>query len=205
LLDRHLLPLQRRFCEPPARALVAAGVSADAITLAGFAVGLGAVAAIASGAYGFGLALILANRAFDGLDGAVARRAGATDRGAYLDIALDFAFYALVPAAFAWADPVANALAASVLIASFMATGSAFLAFATVAAKRGLAGDAYPDKGIYYLGGLAEGAETILFFVACCLWPASFATFAWIFATLCALTAVGRWAAGWRSFGPRDQ
>lgn len=200
MLDRHLLPFQRRICEPAARALVAAGISADAITLAGFAVGLCAVAAIASGEYLLGLALILANRALDGLDGAVARLAGPTDRGAYLDIALDFAFYALVPAAFAIADPPANALAASVLVASFMATGSAFLAFATVAAKRGLAADSYPGKGIYYLGGLAEGTETILFFVACCLWPENFTTFAWIFATLCALTAIGRWVAGWRSF-----
>ena len=205
MIDRHLLPLQRRTCEPAARRLVAAGISADAITLAGFAVGLGGVAAIASGSYVPGLVLILANRALDGLDGAVARLVGPTDRGAYLDIALDFAFYALVPAAFAIADPSANALAASVLVATFMATGSAFLAFAAVAARRGLAADAYPGKGIYYLGGLAEGTETILFFVACCVWPASFATFAWIFAALCALTAVGRWTAGWRSFGPRDQ
>ena len=63
----------------------------------------------------------------DGLDGAVARLKGATDRGAFLDIALDFVFYALFPLGFAQEDPEANALAAAVLIASFVDTGPSFL------------------------------------------------------------------------------
>ncbi|WP_435891264.1 CDP-alcohol phosphatidyltransferase family protein, partial [Klebsiella pneumoniae] len=36
----------------------------------------------------------------DGLDGALARRRGLTDAGGFLDIALDFLFYALVPFGF---------------------------------------------------------------------------------------------------------
>ena len=56
-------------------------------------------------------------------------------------------------------------------------------------------------KGISYLGGLTEGAETIALFVAICLWPGAFATLAWGFAGLCALTTLGRWRAGWRDFG----
>ena len=83
------------------------------------------------------MVLIIANRVCDGLDGAVARSAGGTDLGAYLDITLDFLFYSAVPFAFAVADP-ANAMAAAFLIFSFVGTGSSFLAFAIIAQKRGI-------------------------------------------------------------------
>jgi phosphatidylglycerophosphate synthase len=175
-------------------------VTADQVTLAGFALGLAAVASLAAGAFALGLGLFLANRIADGLDGAVARERGATDRGAFLDIALDFVFYALVPLGFALADPARNALAAAVLIASFVGTGSSFLACASVAARRGRTAADYPAKGIYYLGGLTEGAETIALFVVMCLWPAGFALLAYVFAGLCALTTLSRWHQGWTAF-----
>jgi phosphatidylglycerophosphate synthase len=63
----------------------------------------------------------------------VARLTRPTDRGAFLDITLDFLFYASVPLAFALADPAANALPAAVLLAAFIGTGSSFLAFALLA------------------------------------------------------------------------
>src|SRR5205814_610363 len=110
------------------------------------------------------------NRLADGLDGPVARLTGATDRGAFLDIALDFLVYAAVPLAFAWRAP-ANALPAAFLLASFVANGSAFLAFSTIAARRGLTSESQGKKSIYYLAGLAEGFETIVFMVAVCLHP----------------------------------
>ncbi|MCB2125219.1 MAG: CDP-alcohol phosphatidyltransferase family protein [Rhodobacteraceae bacterium] len=203
MIDRHLLPAQRALLDPPGRVLARRGVTADQVTLAGFALGLGAFAALTAGAFGAALVLILANRLADGLDGAIAREVGGTDRGAFLDIALDFAFYALVPLGFALVDPAANALAAAVLIASFIGTGSSFLAFASVAAQRGLRASDYPAKGIYYLGGLTEGAETIGLFVAMCLWPAAFPVLAYLFATLCALTTISRWHQGWVAFSDR--
>ena len=203
MIDRHLLPAQRALLDPPGRVLARRGVTADQVTLAGFALGLGAFAALTAGAFGAALVLILANRLADGLDGAIAREVGGTDRGAFLDIALDFAFYALVPLGFALVDPAANALAAAVLIASFIGTGSSFLAFAAVAPQRGLRASDYPAKGIYYLGGLTEGAETIGLFVAMCLWPAAFPVLAYLFATLCALTTISRWHQGWVAFSDR--
>ncbi len=201
MIDALLLPLQRRVLAPPARWLARRGVSADALTLAGFAAGLLAVPALAAGQWGLALALILGNRLMDGLDGAVARVNGPTDRGAFLDITLDFAFYALVPLGFALADPDRNALPAAILIASFMGTGSSFLAFAILAAKRGQTSAAFPAKGIYYLGGLTEGFETIALFVAMCLFPGAFPALAGIFAAACALTTLLRWHQGWRAFG----
>jgi phosphatidylglycerophosphate synthase len=200
MLDRHILPLQTRLLEPPARLIAARGIAADHVTLAGFGIGLLAVPLIGLGLYGAGLAAILLNRVADGLDGAVARLGTPTDRGAFADIAFDFAFYAAVPLGFALADPGRNALPAAVLIVSFVGTGSSFLAFAVIAAGRGLRAADYPAKGIYYLGGLTEGTETILFFAAACLWPAAFPWLAYGFAALCFFTTVLRWHQGWTVF-----
>jgi phosphatidylglycerophosphate synthase len=200
MIDARLQPLLRAALAPPARALVARGVSADALTVTGFLIGVAALPALATGQFGLALGLIVANRVLDGLDGAVARLAGPTDRGAFLDIALDFVFYALVPLGFALADPAANALPAAVLIAAFVGTGSSFLAFSVIAAKRGIAPSRYPSKGIFYLGGLTEGFETIAVFVAMCLFPAAFPWLAWVFAAACAITMLSRWLQGWRAF-----
>lgn len=205
MIDAALQPIMRRVLTPPARRLAAAGVGADGITIAGFAIGLLVVPALAAGMPGIALCLILLNRLLDGLDGAVARIAGPTDRGAFIDITLDFAFYALVPVGFALADPDANALAAAVLIAAFVGTGSSFLAFAAVAARHGRTATAFPTKGIHYLGGLTEGFETIVVFGAMCLIPAAFAGLAFVFSAACAVTTVLRWRQGWTAFAVPGQ
>ena len=204
MIDSHLQPVMRALLLPPARWLRAAGVGADQITLAGFAVGAAGALAIAAGLPGVGLALVLLNRIMDGLDGAVARLGTPSDRGAFLDIAADFLFYALVPLGFAFADPATNALPAALLIASFMGTGSSFLAFAAIAARQGRHAEAFAHKGIYYLGGLTEGAETIALFIAVCLWPDWFAPLAVGFSLLCLITTATRWLQGWHAFGPDE-
>jgi phosphatidylglycerophosphate synthase len=186
----------RRLIDPPldrlSVPLAAHGLSANAITVAGFAFGLAAAASIAWRAYLLGLALLLLNRLCDGLDGAVARRRGLTDLGGFLDIVLDFLVYSAVPFAFALADPAANALPAAFLIFSFMGTGSSFLTYAIMAAKRGLTTKLRGRKSLYYLGGLTEGTETIVAFVLACLWPAWFPPIAWVFGALCWLTTATR-------------
>jgi phosphatidylglycerophosphate synthase len=199
MLDRAALGLLGPGIGVLARWLVRRGVGADALTLGGFALGLAAAAAIAFGAPLAGLALLLSSRLLDGLDGAVARLTRPTDRGAFLDIALDFLFYASIPLAFAIADPPSNALAAAVLLASFIGTGSSFLAFAVMAERRGLRSDLHPSKGLYYLGGLTEGTETLICFGLMCVWPERFALFAGAFAALCALTTATRIIGAWRT------
>ena len=196
MLDRALIAVLRPALDAGARALVRVGVGADAVTLAGFAIGIAAAAAIGLGDYGWGLGLLLASRLADGLDGAVARHTHTTDRGAFLDITLDFLFYASIPLAFALADPVRNALPAGVLLAAFIGTGSSFLAFAVMAERRGLSSDAYPSKGFYYLGGLTEASETLICFVLMCLWPDHFAWWAYGFAALCGITVATRIVGG---------
>jgi phosphatidylglycerophosphate synthase len=201
MLDRAALALFKPGLERAARVLVRAGIGADSVTLCGFVLGVGAALAIAGGAPLAGLALMLASRLMDGLDGAVARLTRPTDRGAFLDITLDFLFYASIPLAFALHDPPANALPAALLLAAFVGTGSSFLAFAVLAERRGLKSEDYPQKGIYYLGGLTEATETLACFVLMCLWPQHFALWAFGFAALCALTIAMRLLGGWRVLG----
>jgi hypothetical protein len=103
--------------------------------------------------------------------------------------------------AFAIQAPTANALAASVLLASFVGTGVSFLAYAIIAEKRGEKSKVYTSKAFYYLGGLAEGSETIACFLAMCWWPQHFAVLAYAYAALCAVTAATRVSVGWDHFG----
>ena len=186
----------RTWIDPPldrtAALLVRCGVTAEALTWGGCSLGLLAAAMIAAGWPGPALLPFGLGRVADGLDGAVARQTVVTDRGGFLDIVCDFLVYAAVPLAFALADPVGNALPAAILLASFIASGVTFLAFATIAAKRGLTTDAQGRKSIYYLAGLAEGTETIAVFAAMMIWPAWFPWLAQAFATICVLSAGAR-------------
>jgi len=195
MFDSRLRPLVDPISNRLGRWLVRFGISANMVTVSGGVIGLLAFHALCLGFYQLALAMILLNRIFDGLDGAVARQNGITDLGGYLDIVLDFIFYALIPLGFAIGDPN-NALAAAVLIASFVGTGSSFLAFAIMAEKRGISTDIRGKKSLYYLGGLTEGFETILVLVVMCIWPIYFQWFAYIFAGLCWITTSTRiyWA-----------
>ena len=204
MLDRALNDRLQRPLQALARWLAGQGMRADHLTWAGFAVGLLAVPLIASGHPRWALLAMALNRLADGLDGTLARLTAPTDRGAFLDITLDFLFYASIPLAFALANPAANGLAAAVLLFAFMGTASSFLAFAVLAARRGLTSTAYPRKGFYYLGGLTEATETLAVFTLMCLVPAWFAPLALGFAALCALTTVTRVVAGWQAFGPGE-
>lgn len=202
MLDRAAQAALKPLLTAGARVLARAGIGADVVTLAGFAIGIGAAVAIALQAYLVGLGLLLASRAADGLDGELARLTTPTDRGAFLDITLDFLFYASIPLAFALADPTANALPAAVLLAAFLGTGSSFLAFAILAERRGLARavpDGPSDKGFFYLGGLTEASETLACFALMCLWPDRFAWWAYGFAALCGVTIATRLIGGARA------
>jgi phosphatidylglycerophosphate synthase len=194
MFDSHM----RRLIDPPldriGRRLAGAGIAANTVTVAGFAVGLLAIPLLAAQWYGWALAAILLNRLADGLDGAVARHATLTDFGGYLDIVCDFIVYAGVAFGFALARPE-NALPAAFLILSFVGTGTTFLAFAI------LASEARGRKSLYYLGGLTEGTETIAVFTAFCLFPSLFPALAYIFGALCWVTTAARVAAARRSFG----
>lgn len=174
------------------KVLAGQGISANAVTMTGFAIGLCAALAISQNYFWLGASLILVSRLCDGLDGTVARHNGATDFGGYLDIVLDFAFYGVIPLAFAFADPAANALAAAALILSFYVNGASFLAFAILAEKRKLSEEVRGKKSIFFTTGLAEATETLGIFIAACVWPSWFPALAYVFAAICFYTAIVR-------------
>lgn len=192
MIDHLARPLVERVLHAAARRCAAAGIRADLVTLAAFAVGLAAAIAIAANALWLALSLIGLNRVLDGLDGIVARLDRPTDRGGFLDITLDFAFYAAVPLAFAALDPQRNALPAAALLASFLINGTSFLAFAIMAQRHGLTSEAQGRKALYFLAGLAEGTETVVAFALMCLLPHFFPIIALAFASLCLISGAAR-------------
>ena len=191
MFDAKIRPL----IDPPlnaiGKALARAGITANMLTFAGLLLGLGGAAAIAYGQFTLGLALILANRLADGLDGAVARVKGPTALGGYFDIVADFAFYVSVPVGFGVAN-AENTLAALVLTASFVLTGVSFLAFAVIAAERGEETAAHGKKSFFYSTGLAEGTETVVVLSVMALLPHYFVPLAYGYAALCLLTVFQR-------------
>jgi phosphatidylglycerophosphate synthase len=195
----------RQWIDPPlnatGRLLARAHIGADEVTLTGFVCGMMGAVAIVFNQMLAALALILIGRILDGLDGAIARATRMTDRGGFLDIALDFIFYGSVPLAFALLDPYRNALPAAALIASFYANGAVFLAFGIMAAKRGMESKLQGNKSLFYLAGLAEGTETIAVFVAFCLLPGLFPWIAGLFALVCYASALARLVMAWQALG----
>ncbi|EPW3765337.1 CDP-alcohol phosphatidyltransferase family protein [Vibrio fluvialis] len=199
MLDRYVIPVIRWPLSKSADVLDTIGVSANQVTLFGFAMGCLAFPALALEQYLLALLLIAINRLCDGLDGALARIQGLTDAGGFLDISLDFLFYSLIPFGFVVANPEMNAVAGAFLIFSFIGTGSSFLAFAVMAGKRGIQNPVYQNKSLYYMSGLTEGTETIGCFVLICLLPQHFALIAYLFGTACWFTTLTRIYSGYHT------
>jgi hypothetical protein len=114
---------------------------------------------------------------------------------------LKFLFYAVIPLAIAVDHPAASVRPAEALMASFIGTGSSFLASAALAEKRGLMDTALPGKSFYFLDGLTEATETIAVFAAMFIWPEHFAVLAYAFAGLYAITTWMRVGWGYRRLG----
>ncbi len=178
------------------RAIARQGGTADGMTVGGLGLGLLAALLIGVGLPEWSLVPLLLSRLADGLDGAIARATVKTDFGGYLDICADFLFYGAIPLAFVLNDPVANGAAGAFLLTSFYFNGTSFLGYAILAEKHAMATAARGEKSLYYSNGILEGTETILFFVALCLFAQAFAPLAWGFGALCfASGALRIWAA----------
>jgi CDP-diacylglycerol--glycerol-3-phosphate 3-phosphatidyltransferase len=90
IVPDRLAKSTRRGIAPIAQRLHAVGVSANAVTVAGFLVTVAGTALLASGQPGAGLAVLLLGTLSDTLDGQIARAAGGGTRfGAFLDSTLD--------------------------------------------------------------------------------------------------------------------
>ena len=174
--------------------------------------------------YMIALAMLWLNRLCDGLDGPLAQHFAALNKphhkdfGAYYDIVSDFILYGGFPLFFAIGglygagcsrdiSPMHNLnainsylLPSATLLFAFILAGISFLAYAVIAEKRGLKTEAQGKKGFYYMAGLMEGTETIIFLSLMCLFPAHYAIMAYIFASLCVVTLLGRTLMAYQNF-----
>ena len=205
MLDKFITPVIKPLLTPVVMLMHKRGITADQLTVVGFLVGLLAVPLLAFEMWYGALVAIALNRILDGLDGALARYANqSSSAGGFLDITLDFLFYAAIPLGFILANPEQNAIAGSLLLATFIGTGSSFLAFAIAAEKFKLEKPQFKYKSFYYLNGLTEGTETIALFIAFCIWPQHFAVMASIFAIACGITIFTRIHGGYHTLKQQE-
>jgi phosphatidylglycerophosphate synthase len=206
MLDAKVTPLIKPLLRPIVVELDKRGVTPNHVTLAGFIIGLIAVPLIILNWWFGALGFIILNRVCDGIDGELARyQKSSSSAGGYLDICLDFLFYASIPLAFGIANPGEWGIPAMVLLATFIGTGSSFLAFAVAAEKFNIDRPQFASKSFYYMQGLTEGTETIAVFLAFCLWPAYFPIIAYCFAAACLVTVVTRIGGGFATLKRVEQ
>jgi len=159
-------------------------ISATDLSVFGFIIGMMAVNFLAMNMYFEALVCILINRICDMLDGAVARTKGVTEFGKFIDATLDFIFYGGVIFGFALADET-NTQAACFLLFAFMASATTMLVYGIIDQK-----SADPKASPFYLGGLAQGFETLTAFVILCIMPFAFMPIAILLGCWCLIKAL---------------
>ncbi len=183
------------------------------LTVGGLALGLAAAAAAADGRWWLALALFLANRTVDGLDGEVARaKAEASDDGGYADMVVDTVVYAAVPVGAAAGSGIDHIWPLSAaLVASFYVNTTTWAYLAALFEKReqlekrgqlekrdrqpvGHAANAQVTS-VVMPPGLVEGTETVVFFAVMLAFPA------WLDWTMGAMAASVFLGAGVRFLG----
>ena len=176
------------------------GVSANVISVVGFIIGLSAINFLAMGNFGYALFCILLNRFCDALDGAIAKYAGVTSFGVFLDAALDYIFYAGVILGFALANPAQNAVAAAFLMFGFTSAAATLLSYGVIAYRYNAPQQPELKQSPFYLGGFAQGAETLVAFIVLCLIPGWFLQIAIILGCLSFVKALSVIATAYYNF-----
>ena len=195
MLDAPVRRVLAPSLDATAGVLARRGITPLALTGLGWVVGVAACVSAGTGHWALALVLWLTNRVFDGLDGAVARRGRPTDLGGFLDIVADFSIYVGFVVAVGIERPEAR-VACLVLVAAYYVSGTAFLALSSILERRGGDQRVADGRSLLFVGGLAEGTETVLAYAAFCLMPQYAEQIAWAFAAAVALTAAQRVAFG---------
>ena len=197
MFDHLLRGLKDRLLTPLATLL--RGVPPNVLSLIALLLGLGAAVAAATGAWVAGLALWLANRVTDGLDGTVARVAGRqTDFGGYLDILLDFIVYAAIPLGFALQSTDRLVLVLAVALEGvFFVNACSWMYLSAVLEKRASGARATGELTTVTMPpALVAGFETVVFFALFYLFPLKLPLLFGLMTTLVGLNVVQRlvWA-----------
>lgn len=207
-------PMARRVLDRPlsglARLLDRPLVSPNQLTLLGLATGLASAATAAGRLWWWALGLWLFSRAMDGLDGPLARRRhSATDgnpetshgseAGGFLDITADFVVYGATVvgvAIGATRQYDADWLPFLLVLLAYYINGTAFLAFSSIAERTGRQRE--DGRSLSFLGGLAEGTETIAVHSLWLVIPAHAGAIATVWAAVVCVSAAQRIVAGFR-------
>ncbi|MCL4862873.1 MAG: CDP-alcohol phosphatidyltransferase family protein [Caldilineaceae bacterium] len=197
--DLALRQYKDRWLQPIADQPLFAGIHPNLVSLAALLVGLSAAGAVVVHAYWLGLALWIANRVLDGLDGVVARLyAKQSDFGGYLDLFFDFIIYLAIPMAFVVAAPTPAALwGLAALLASYYLNTMSWLGLAALLEKRN-ASTATRQTTLEMPAGLIEGAETILLYALFYMRPQQINLLFFVMAVLVLFTALQRLIWVWR-------
>ena len=202
-------PLARRVLTRPldrlAGVLDRRWVTPDRLTGVGLVTGL--AAAVADGLQVWLLALVLwlVSRLADGLDGPLARRRRRTgsgrtsgEAGGFLDIAADFTVYGsfVVGVGVGAGGLDGSLLPFMVVLLTYYVNGATFLAFSSLAERTGQRLE--DGRSLSFLGGLAEGTETVLVHALWCLLPGWAAPVAWAWAAVVGSSAAQRVVVGYR-------
>lgn len=203
MLDAPVRAVLQRPLDAVAARLDRPWITPDRITVAGLVLGLSGAAAAALAVWPAALVLWLASRLADGLDGPLARRRRARtagpdatgEAGGFLDITADFVVYGsfAVGVGLGWGGSLLPFL--MVLLAYYI-NGATFLAFSSVAERTGRRLD--DGRSLSFLGGLAEGTETVLVHSLWVLLPAFAGPLAWGWAALVLLSGAHRMVTGYR-------
>lgn len=199
-LDRPLSQVARLLDRPY--------VTPDRLTLLGLLSGLASAAAAAGQLWWWALGLWLFSRAMDGLDGPLARRrttqrriGGSPPRegGGFLDITADFTVYGTTVvgvAVGASAQHDAQWLPFLLVLLTYYVNGTALLAFSSIAERTGR--QRHDGRSLSFLGGIAEGVETIAVHSLWLIVPAHADVIALVWAGVVAVGAAQRIVAGYR-------
>lgn len=170
------------------------------ITLASALAGVMAAWAAWQGRFGVGAVLWILCRILDGLDGLVARKAGATsDLGGLLDLVGDYIAYAAIPIAMALRPDAPAFLmpAALLLLGTFYVNSAAWMIPAALLERRNIARG---PTSITIPEGLISGGETVVFYTLFFLLPEVQVELFLTMAVLTALTIVQRMIWSIRTF-----
>ncbi|MCY7400431.1 MAG: CDP-alcohol phosphatidyltransferase family protein [Nocardioides sp.] len=206
--------LDRPLCAA-ARLIDRRHVTPNRLTMLGLATGLASAATAAGQLWWWALGLWLFSRAMDGLDGPLARRRRATldptdpardgEAGGFLDITADFAVYGATVvgvAIGATAQYDADWLPFLLVLVAYYVNGSAFLAFSSIAERTGRQRE--DGRSLSFLGGLAEGTETIAVHSLWLVVPAHAGLIATVWAAVVGVSAAQRIVAGFRDLSGPD-
>ncbi len=185
-----------------ARALDRPGITPDRLTTVGLVLGLLSALTAALALWPLALVAWLLSRLADGVDGPLARRREQQDAGAggFYDITADFCVYGSTAVGVAVGAHMAYGTTPwpflAVLLAYYV-NGTALLAFSSIAERSG--GQRDDGRSLSFLGGVAEGTETIVVHSLWLVLPGRAGLIATVWAAVVAISACERTVSGYRA------